>query len=475
MKTVICPCALFSLALVTFLALAPQALSQTCSGNVMTFTNSILASDPDKGGRHEVDGVASACAAPKTCTVTAAGTFRYDKYTLQNTSGSNRCYTVTVNNTLGCGVSLSSETYSPSLVPGAGTICNNYLADSGVSITAGLTASYSFNVANGVTFDVVVLNRNTAQVCTGNYSLAITPCPTLVGACPTLTGTVTGGGSMCAGASKTVTVTVSGGGVTPYTVALNNSGGTQTGVGAQTVFNFSVSPASTTTYSVDSTASHDNNNCQITGSGSATATVNANPGIPTITATPSQVCAGSTGNQASAPASSGYAWSIAGGTITSAANIQTITYTAGSGTFVTLDLTVTNASGCTAANSRNVPINAAPATPTITPTPSSACPSSTGNQASGPAGATTYSWTISNGTITSATNLQTITYTAGASGNVGLTLRVSNAGGCTATNSLNVSTLDAIPPTVACPTNITVTASGNCPAVVAFTVSGNDN
>ncbi|PYI85562.1 MAG: hypothetical protein DME26_10725 [Verrucomicrobia bacterium] len=60
---------------------------------------------------------------------------------------------------------------------------------------------------------------------------------------------------------------------------------------------------------------------------------------------------------------------------------------------------------------------------------------------SGPAGATTYSWTISNGTVTSATNIQTITYSAGASGNVGLTLRVSNASGCFATNSTNVTTV----------------------------------
>jgi hypothetical protein len=37
---------------------------------------------------------------------------------------------------------------------------------------------------------------------------------------------------------------------------------------------------------------------------------------------------------------------------------------------------------------------------------------------SGPAGATTYAWTIGNGTITKRDQYQTITYTAGASGNV---------------------------------------------------------
>src|SRR6185503_13732873 len=75
---------------------------------------------------------------------------------------------------------------------------------------------------------------------------------------------------------------------------------------------------------------------------------------------------------------------------------------------------------------------------TITPTPTAVCDNSTGNTASGPAGATSYSWSITNGTITSATNIQTITYTAGASGNVGLTLNIVESGGCQKSASTNV-------------------------------------
>ena len=66
-------------------------------------------------------------------------------------------------------------------------------------------------------------------------------------ACGTLTGAVTGGGAVCAGSSSTVTVTVSGG-AAPYTVTLDNGGGTQSGAGPL----FSFSPSSTTTYSVAS-------------------------------------------------------------------------------------------------------------------------------------------------------------------------------------------------------------------------------
>jgi hypothetical protein len=83
---------------------------------------------------------------------------------------------------------------------------------------------------------------------------------------------------------------------------------------------------------------------------------------------------------------------------------------------------------------------------TITPTPSSVCSNSTGNTASGPAGMTSYAWGITNGTITSATNIQSITYTAGASGSVTLTLTVTAPNGCIVSSSTPV-TINPIPPT----------------------------
>jgi hypothetical protein len=63
---------------------------------------------------------------------------------------------------------------------------------------------------------------------------------------------------------------------------------------------------------------------------------------------------------------SSYAWSISNGTFTSATNTQTITYNAAASGDTTLMLTVTTASGCTAANTVIVS-NATPAMPTITP------------------------------------------------------------------------------------------------------------
>ncbi|MBL7701389.1 MAG: PKD domain-containing protein, partial [Ferruginibacter sp.] len=59
------------------------------------------------------------------------------------------------------------------------------------------------------------------------------------------------------------------------------------------------------------------------------------------------------------------------------------------------------------------------------------CAGATGISYSGPAGMTTYAWSISgNGTITSATNGQNVTVTAGAAGSYTLSLTTSNAG-CT--------------------------------------------
>ena len=83
--------------------------------------------------------------------------------------------------------------------------------------------------------------------------------------------------------------------------------------------------------------------------------------------------------------------------------------------------------------------------PAITPTPAQVCANSTGNTASGPAGETSYSWGITNGTIVGSTTSQTVTYTAGASGTVGLILNVVEPGGCHKSGSTNV-TID-IPPT----------------------------
>jgi hypothetical protein len=102
----------------------------------------------------------------------------------------------------------------------------------------------------------------------------------------------------------------------------------------------------------------------------------------------------------------------------------------------------------------------------ITPTPAQVSPNSTGNTASGPAGATSYAWSITNGSITAGTTSQTVTYTAGASGSVGLLLNIVDAAGCHKSGSTNV-TIGTTPVT---PTNVVATATA--PTSVSITWIG---
>jgi hypothetical protein len=168
--------------------------------------------------------------------------------------------------------------------------------------------------------------------------------------CPTITGTMGGGGTVCAGSPGIVTVSLSGG-APPYTVTLNNGGGTQSG---SSPLIFTVSPVSTTTYQLSSGT--DAQGCPVSNNGSATVTISS-VATPTITPASTNVFANSAGNQASGPGGfTGYAWTIANGVITGPTNQPTVTYVAGISNNVNLGLTVFNAFGCSAGATASVPI-----------------------------------------------------------------------------------------------------------------------
>ncbi|MBX7223144.1 MAG: hypothetical protein K1Y36_24570, partial [Blastocatellia bacterium] len=367
---------------------------------------------------------------------------------------------LTVTNASGCSanntanVTINAAPATPTITPTPSSVCASSTGNQ-ASGPAGAT-SYAWTITNGtitsatniqtITYTAgasgtvqLMLTVTNASGCaaSNNANVTINALP----AVPTITPAPS---SVCA--NSTLNTASAPLGATSYAWTITN-GTITAGMTNQTV-TYTAGASGTVGLMVTVT-----NSSGCSRSNNANVTINALPGVPTITPTPSSVCASSTGNQASGPAgATTYAWTITNGTITSATNIQTITYTAGASGTVQLGLTVTNASGCAASNNANVTINALPGVPTITPTPSSVCASSTGNQASGPAGATTYAWTITNGTITSATNIQTITYTAGASGTVQLMLTVTNAGGCSASNTANV-TINAAP-------SATITAPG---------------
>jgi hypothetical protein len=130
----------------------------------------------------------------------------------------------------------------------------------------------------------------------------------------------------------------------------------------------------------------------------------------------------------------GYSWTISNGTITSGANAPIVTYTSGVSDSVMLQLTVTNAFGCAASTNAAIPINPPPSA-LISPNPAVVNANTPGNQADAPPGQTSYTWTIVNGVITSATNSQSITYVSGMTGAVTLGLTVGNGLGCNPASS----------------------------------------
>jgi hypothetical protein len=169
---------------------------------------------------------------------------------------------------------------------------------------------------------------------TGAYKLSVSTPGCTVGTCSAITGTVSGGGTICAGSSSTVTVTLSGGSP-PYTVTLNNGGGTQTG---SSPLNFIVSPAVTTTYSV--TSATDSGACPASVSGSATVTVNQPPTTATVGG-PQTICSGGTtaGLGGNTPTTGTASWSVvSGGTGTfnpsASTPNATFTHTGGTGPIV---------------------------------------------------------------------------------------------------------------------------------------------
>ena len=164
---------------------------------------------------------------------------------------------------------------------------------------------------------------------------------------------------------------------------------------------------------------------------SASVTVNSKPDC-TITA-PESVCLGTEGLTASTPdAGTGatYTWKVTGGTITSTEPYtNAIEWTAGpDAESVTLSVKVTNGDNCASDTcTKQVTISKPDCTITSSNT---ACSGATGLTASAPADLASYSWSIENGAITSATDLQTITFNAGISGITKLKVTVGNANGC---------------------------------------------
>jgi len=164
--------------------------------------------------------------------------------------------------------------------------------------------------------------------------------------------------SACEGGTATFTVAASGSGITyrwrKDGVSLANGG--------------HVAGATSATLTISSAAAADAGAYDVVVSGACPPAVTSNAASLTVNPVPTAIisaatnlCAGSTGNTAWVPGAgpgATYAWSISNGTITQGAGTSTVTYAAApNGNSLTLNVTVTNASGCSASGSNVVTLS----------------------------------------------------------------------------------------------------------------------
>jgi LmbE family N-acetylglucosaminyl deacetylase len=381
--------------------------------------------------------------------------------------------TVTAPAKVTTGQSASASVPSQANVTYAWTVTNG-------TITAGANAAsvtFTAGAAGTLTASCTVTNISSAAHSTGSATATVVALPVT----PVITAPV-----KVTALAKTQKATVPA--HTGMTYAWTLSAGTITGTaGAAGVTSAGVN---TLTFTAPASGPITITCVEVNGAGtrsapaSATVQVVAAPAKPVISAaTPVTAGASST---ASVVAHSGmtYAWTITNGTITStggAAGVTSgttnaITFTAGAAGALSLSCVESNGSTSSTAGTASVTVVAAPQPPAIS-TIAQTVAGTTGITASVVARTgMTYRWTLSNATITStggasgvtSAGTNTVTFTAGAAGTVGLSaVEVNGASAVSAAGTASISVSPAgTPVTPVITTKATVTAGTSVTASV---------
>lgn len=379
----------------------------------------------------------------QTATLTAGGATTYTwspglssttGSTVTGTPASTTSYTVT-GTSLGCsstavatitiGASITPTVNSPTICVGqtatlTATGATTYTWSAGLSSTTGSTVTGSPATTTSYTV------TGTAGGCSGTAVATITvnPLPTISVAPITI----------CAGTPGTLTAS----GASSYTWSPG------TGLSATTGATVTANPASTTTYTVTGTSAA---GCVNT----TTVTVTVNP-LPTVTAAPITICAGTPGTLTASGAST-YSWSPTTGlTPTTGATVS-----ANPASTTTYTVTGTSAAGCVNTGTVIVTVNPLP---TISVSPITICQGIGGTLTA--SGANTYSWSPSTGL--SATTGATVT--ANPASTTTYTVTGTSATGCVNTATVTVTVTPSATLTIS-KTNVSCFGGNNGSATVS--------
>jgi DNA/RNA endonuclease G (NUC1) len=309
-------------------------------------------------------------------------------------------------------------------------------------------ASFTVNTASAGVYTLTATN-------TCGNTTATTTAVTVNGLpAPTLTGATT----IAFGTSTTLTFTGTTGDIINYSWTGGGSSSTTIGVSGTSVV--TVSPTSTTTYSIDNATSAVGCFAGITGQ-SATITVDmgctAAPTSVTAALSSAAICNGGTLTlTGTATNASSYSWSGPDGFTST--DLNPAAFTTGTAAAGVYTLTATNLCGSTTATTAALTILSVPASVSATPSATSLCPGNTLTLTGSATGATTYSW--SGPDSYSATDLNPAAFTAGTAAAGIYTLSATNSCGTTTATTAGITIL-SIPASVSATPSATSVCAGN--------------